>query len=79
MAKKTNTPPKPAKAQVDVTERIQQLESERAYFEQKSQILLAKLDRKESRLDWAFRHPIRFALGRIYHQSIKRDQKNVEI
>jgi hypothetical protein len=79
MAKKANTPSKPAMTPADTTKRIQQLETEKAYLEQKSQILLAKLDRKEARLDWAFRHPIKFALGRIYHQNIKRDQRNVEI
>jgi len=41
-------------------------------------VLLGRLDRKEGIIDWAFRHPVKFMLGRIYHQQIKRDQKNVK-
>jgi hypothetical protein len=48
-------------------------------MQKKEDVMMRKLDRVRGKMDWAFRHPFRFMLGRVYHQYIKRDQKNVKI
>lgn len=59
-------------------EEIKRLEGEVDALRQREQILLRKFDSKSAKLDWAFNHPVKFMLGRIYHQVVKRDQKNVK-
>lgn len=59
-------------------EEVKKLESEINTLREKEQILLKKFDSKSAKLDWAFNHPVKFMLGRIYHQVVKRDQKNVQ-
>lgn len=74
-AKVTSSKKKPA---VATLKQVEEMKAEVERLRERENILLIKLDRTKNRLDWAFRHPIYFALGRIYHQNIKRDQKNVK-
>lgn len=71
MAKVSKTPAE------DSNKKIQQLEQELAHVKEREQILLHRYDRVAARLDGAFRSPVSFALSRLFHQYIKRDQKNV--
>ena len=59
------------------SKKIQRLEQELAHIKEREQILLHRYDRVSARLDGAFRSPVSFALSRLFHQYIKRDQKNV--
>lgn len=68
---------KTSKPTEDLHKKVQQLEQELAHVKEREQILLGRYDRVMARLDGAFRSPISFALSRLFHQYIKRDQKNV--
>lgn len=59
-------------------EEMKRLEDEVSILKERELIILQKYDSKSAKLDWAFNHPVRFMLGRVLHQIVKRDQKNVK-
>lgn len=66
------------KSQNVSVEEYEAVKKELAHAREREQIVLRKFDRMQGKQEWMFRHPFRFVIGRIYHQYIKRDQKNVK-
>jgi hypothetical protein len=66
------------KTRAELEKELEQVNGELGHIREREQILLRKFDSQRQKLDWAFAHPVRFMVGRIYHQTIKRDQKNVQ-
>ena len=57
-------------------EQSQKLNEELIHLRDRERILLNKLDRSSEKLASIYSAPLVFALARLYHRFIKRDERN---
>lgn len=66
-----------AKNSSEQDSKLRKLTDEVIHLRDRERILLNKLDRSNDKLASIYGSPLSFALARLYHRYIKKDEKNV--